>query len=102
MALLCAAEQDCMVPIGQTQACISTPITPNLTCHRQDQSLFGVLLYNMEYRQQIEGVAIRDGPPKSVAFSVYVVAKHLLELQQNGLNLSNVAEQMDAQPFTPK
>ncbi|KAL3120435.1 hypothetical protein niasHT_000465 [Heterodera trifolii] len=54
MALLCAAEQDCMVPNGQTQSCISTPITPNLTCHRQDQSLFDILLYNLEYRQQIE------------------------------------------------
>ncbi|KAL3100140.1 hypothetical protein niasHT_029870 [Heterodera trifolii] len=54
MALLCAAEPDCMVPIGQTKACIYTPTAPNLTCHRQDQSLAEILRYNMEYRQQIE------------------------------------------------
>ncbi|KAL3093007.1 hypothetical protein niasHS_004609 [Heterodera schachtii] len=54
MALLCAAEPDCMVPIGQTKACIYTPTAPNMTCHRQDQSLAEILRYNMEYRQQIE------------------------------------------------
>ncbi|KAL3093006.1 hypothetical protein niasHS_004608 [Heterodera schachtii] len=54
MALLCAAEPDCIVPVGQSNECIYMPIGPNLTCHRQDQSLMGILRYNMEYRQQIE------------------------------------------------
>ncbi|KAL3093002.1 hypothetical protein niasHS_004604 [Heterodera schachtii] len=54
MALLCAAEPDCMVPIGQTKACIYTATAPKLICHRQDQSLMEILRYNMEYRQQIE------------------------------------------------
>ncbi|KAL3110400.1 hypothetical protein niasHT_011838 [Heterodera trifolii] len=54
MALLCAAEPDCIVPVGQTKACIYTATAPNLTCHRQDQSLMEILRYNMEYRQQIE------------------------------------------------
>ncbi|KAL3106009.1 hypothetical protein niasHT_025800 [Heterodera trifolii] len=53
MALLCAAEPDCIVPIGQTKECLYTPTDPNLTCHRQDQSLLDTLLHNMEYRQQI-------------------------------------------------
>ncbi|KAL3096305.1 hypothetical protein niasHS_004943 [Heterodera schachtii] len=54
MALLCAAEADCMVPVGQTIRCIYTKPGPNETCHRQDQSLMEILRYNMEYRQQIE------------------------------------------------
>uniref|UniRef100_A0A914HTV0 Uncharacterized protein n=1 Tax=Globodera rostochiensis TaxID=31243 RepID=A0A914HTV0_GLORO len=54
MALLCAAEPDCIVPIGQTVFCIYTPIAPNLVCHRQDQSLLGILRHNMEYRLEME------------------------------------------------
>uniref|UniRef100_A0A183BUT4 Nucleotid_trans domain-containing protein n=1 Tax=Globodera pallida TaxID=36090 RepID=A0A183BUT4_GLOPA len=53
-ALLCAAEPDCIVPIGQTQTCISTKLAPNLTCHRQDQSVIEILRYNMEYRLKME------------------------------------------------
>uniref|UniRef100_A0A183BIQ9 Hexosyltransferase n=1 Tax=Globodera pallida TaxID=36090 RepID=A0A183BIQ9_GLOPA len=53
-ALLCAAESDCIVPIGQTRACIYTTKAPKLICHRVDASLFGILRYNMEYRREIE------------------------------------------------
>ncbi|KAI3419387.1 Beta-1,3-galactosyltransferase 2 [Globodera pallida] len=53
-ALLCAAESDCIVPIGQTRACIYTKKAPKLKCHRVDGSLFGILRYNMEYRREIE------------------------------------------------
>uniref|UniRef100_A0A914I3S9 Uncharacterized protein n=1 Tax=Globodera rostochiensis TaxID=31243 RepID=A0A914I3S9_GLORO len=53
-ALLCAAESNCIVPIGQTRACIYTTKAPNLVCHRQDGSLLGILRYNMEYRHEIE------------------------------------------------
>uniref|UniRef100_A0A183BIR1 Transposase n=1 Tax=Globodera pallida TaxID=36090 RepID=A0A183BIR1_GLOPA len=54
MALLCAAEPDCIVPIGQTKDGPYIKIAPNLTCHRQDQSLIEILRYNMEYRHQIQ------------------------------------------------
>ncbi|KAL3076523.1 hypothetical protein niasHS_005096 [Heterodera schachtii] len=55
MALLCAAEPDCIVPIGSTVFCVYIyPIGPNVTCHRQDMSVLGTVRYNMEYRKQIE------------------------------------------------
>uniref|UniRef100_A0A914I4T4 Uncharacterized protein n=1 Tax=Globodera rostochiensis TaxID=31243 RepID=A0A914I4T4_GLORO len=54
MALLCAATADCIVPIGQTKEGPYTKIAPNLTTHRHDQSLLGILRYNMEYRHQIQ------------------------------------------------
>ncbi|KAL3099890.1 hypothetical protein niasHS_001816 [Heterodera schachtii] len=53
MALLCAAEPDCIVPIGQTEQCIYTKMGPNLKCHRQRQSLLDTLLHNLEQQQQI-------------------------------------------------
>ncbi|KAL3074666.1 hypothetical protein niasHT_038139 [Heterodera trifolii] len=53
MALLCVAEADCIVPIGQTKDCFAK-VASNLTCHRHDQSLFNTLRYNLEYRQQIQ------------------------------------------------
>ncbi|KAL3087508.1 hypothetical protein niasHT_025970 [Heterodera trifolii] len=98
MALLCAAEPDCIVPIGQTKPCLYTPIAPNLTCHRQDQSLLGILQYNMEYRQQIADPSflptlvqlIREALP--MAFSLYVAAKVIPGRQPNGFKLSSVAE----------
>ncbi|KAL3109792.1 hypothetical protein niasHT_013009 [Heterodera trifolii] len=58
MALLCAAEADCMVPIGQTIHCLYVPnmpiSPPNATCHRQEQSLMTILVYDLEFRRQIE------------------------------------------------
>uniref|UniRef100_A0A914I2Z3 Uncharacterized protein n=1 Tax=Globodera rostochiensis TaxID=31243 RepID=A0A914I2Z3_GLORO len=59
-ALLCAATADCIMPIGQTRACSYTTKVPNLTCHRQDGSLFGILRYNMEYGQKIEATKNGD------------------------------------------
>ncbi|KAL3108983.1 hypothetical protein niasHT_012545 [Heterodera trifolii] len=79
MALLCAAEPDCMVPIGQTKPCLYTLIGPNLTCHRQDQSLLGILQHNMEYRQQIADPSflphISSAHPRSSANGIFSVRR---------------------------
>ncbi|CAD5220620.1 unnamed protein product [Bursaphelenchus okinawaensis] len=69
-AVLCAVAKDCINPSGYFLGC---PVPDegefNGRCHRQDQSIFNVLVYNMEYDMKRRGHKViphmREDHPKN-------------------------------------
>uniref|UniRef100_A0AC35G2F0 Uncharacterized protein n=1 Tax=Panagrolaimus sp. PS1159 TaxID=55785 RepID=A0AC35G2F0_9BILA len=50
-AVLCAITRDCIEPPGSTLGCPHEDGTmPEGICHRQDQSLYNILLANLEQK----------------------------------------------------
>jgi hypothetical protein len=47
-AMLCATTIDCIDPKGSILSCGSDNRDQESVCHRQDQSVFNVLVYNLE------------------------------------------------------
>jgi hypothetical protein len=53
-ALLCAATKQCIEPYGSKLYCTENRTTIG-TCHRRDQSVFGIINVNMEYQRSLKG-----------------------------------------------
>uniref|UniRef100_A0AC34Q5K6 Uncharacterized protein n=1 Tax=Panagrolaimus sp. JU765 TaxID=591449 RepID=A0AC34Q5K6_9BILA len=58
-SVLCAINRDCIEPPGSVLACVrETNQTPEGVCHRQDQSLFNILLANLEQTWLNNGIPV--------------------------------------------
>ena len=67
-ALLCASTKQCIEPDGSNLYCTGARTSIG-TCHRRDQSVFGILNVNIEYQRSLHGkhklnikLKIRFGP----------------------------------------
>uniref|UniRef100_A0A915EFI3 Uncharacterized protein n=1 Tax=Ditylenchus dipsaci TaxID=166011 RepID=A0A915EFI3_9BILA len=54
-AILCAYTKECIEPTGSSLSCTPEARTPPGMCHRQDQSIFNILIVNLEVRLRKSG-----------------------------------------------